>query len=379
MQEPTSTSDCGAWARWVRPPFGAEEGDRPYRSAADRFRVGLYIPLSGPPGLWGPSSQACAVLAAAELNQIGGIAGRDVELLTVDAADAPAQVAEETERLIDEAGLDAIVGMHDSQVRHAVSHATAGRIPYVYTPLYEGGEQAPGVYAIGETPELQLRPAIAHLLRTRGLRRWCFIGNDYVWPRVSHRAAAKYVTGMGGEIADDIYVPFGIESMDDILDRVARAAPDVLLLSLVGGDAITFNRAFGTTGLDRWIARFSAIVDENVLLGSGAANTRNLFVASGYFCALETPANRAFKERYMEAFDGRAPVLNAMGESVYEGLRFLAALESVEIDRRGPGRAPAPLRYGGPRQAVFYNNARRRMPMYLAKADGYDFRVLASL
>ena len=50
------------------------------------LRVGLFVPTSGAAGIWGPSTIACARVAADELNRAGGVEGREVSLLVVDAA-----------------------------------------------------------------------------------------------------------------------------------------------------------------------------------------------------------------------------------------------------------------------------------------------------
>ena len=65
------------------------------------------------------------------------------------------------------------------------------RIPYIYTPVYEGGERTPGVMAIGETPRAQSRPAIDWLANTKKASRWYLIGSDYVWPWLSHRRSSN--------------------------------------------------------------------------------------------------------------------------------------------------------------------------------------------
>ena len=44
--------------------------------AAGPIKVGILIPLSGPAGLFGPSSQNCAQMAVDEINASGGILGR---------------------------------------------------------------------------------------------------------------------------------------------------------------------------------------------------------------------------------------------------------------------------------------------------------------
>ena len=53
---------------------------------------------------------------------------------------------------------DIIVGSHISAVRVALRKVVAGRIPYIYTPVYEGGERTPGMMAIGETPRARSAP-----------------------------------------------------------------------------------------------------------------------------------------------------------------------------------------------------------------------------
>lgn len=57
--------------------------------------IAFVVPLQGPTGIYGPSCLACAQLAVEQLNAARGIAGRQVELVQVDAGRAPEVVAEE--------------------------------------------------------------------------------------------------------------------------------------------------------------------------------------------------------------------------------------------------------------------------------------------
>lgn len=314
---------------------------------------------------------ACAELAVAEINRAGGLRGRELRLITVDAGGNPEDVAEAAERLLADDAVDTVLGMHISAVRNALAPRVAGRVPYIYTPLYEGGESTPGVYAIGETPEDQLRPALGWATAQRGIARWALVGNDYVWPRASHAQARQFIAQSGGQVVDESYLPLGTEDFDLYLERLAGLNADGLLVSLVGQDAIAFNRAFGERGLHRRMLRLSMCIDENTLLGIGAENTANLFAASGYFTSLDTDCNHAFIERYRSRFGDRAPVPSALGQSVYEGFAFLNAASMA-----GPGR---PVRIPGARGAVYVNNGCKLNPIYLAEADGVEFRVLPHL
>jgi urea transport system substrate-binding protein len=345
------------------------------------FVVGLLVPINGSAGIWGPSSIACAQLAQAEINAAGGLLDRKLQLKVIDSSDEALDVGHVTRELMRAGAIDAIVGMHTSQVRQRVLRDVARQIPYVYTPLYEGGESTPGVFALGETPGQQLRPGVEYLMERYRARRWMFIGNDYVWPRVSHRLAARYVSDRGGQLLGDRYLPFGVEDHSELLDEIRRLRPNAILLSLVGQDAVQFNRAFGRCGLSRDTFRLSCAIEENGLLAIGADNTDGLFVSSGYFASLDNDANMAFKERYHNHFGQRAPTLNSLGQSTYEGMHFMAALARRAADEEAQllGQLATPLVFRSVRGIRYLGNDHCSQPAYLAEAKGHFFQAPVAL
>ena len=334
---------------------------------ATKHRIGVFVPTSGPAGIWGPSCRASAELACAEIN---AAATDDTvfRLRFVDAGTKPETVARRAAELTAARRIESIVGMHTSDVRDALAAAVGRRVPYIYTPLHEGS--APdNVCCLGVTPERQLLPALTWLSARYRLRRWYFVGNDYVWPRVSHALAARAMARQGREVVGSDYVDFDetatdIRRFDAILDRIASRRSDAVLLSLIGQDSVLFNRAFHAAGMARSILRFSCAIEENMLLAMGAAATDGVFVSAGYFAALDTPRNGAFRERYHTRFAERAPVLNDLGQSIYEGMARLA------VQVTGNRRAAAGIRS----DAGF-----RELPVYLAEAHGFDFRVVGQL
>ncbi|MFZ2624854.1 MAG: ABC transporter substrate-binding protein, partial [Propionibacterium sp.] len=117
------------------------------------YSVGMVIPFQGPGGLYGPSAMASAELAVQEMNDDGGLLGQPVELQWVDGGRSPQLVASAVDRLIRAQCVDAIAGWHISSVRNSLVPVVAGRVPYVYPALYEGGENRSGVYCTGEAPD----------------------------------------------------------------------------------------------------------------------------------------------------------------------------------------------------------------------------------
>ncbi len=343
--------------------------------------VALLIPLHGSAGIYGPSCELCAELAAEAVNAEGGVLGRPLHLRIVDASGPPALVAAVVDTLVTDGTVDAVVGWHISAVREAVAPRIAGRVPYVYTALYEGGEAHPGVFLVGETPGRQLLPAMRWLRAEAGVKRWFLVGNDYIWPRGTARAAEAYAPLCDGRICDEVFVPLGTTEFSDVVGRIERERADAVLMLLVGQDAVEFNRAFARARLDESCRRLSTLIEENTLLASGAENTRGICAAAAYFESLVTPESQDFGARYARRFGPDAPPLNSPAESCYEGILLLAALARAArtLDVMTVCRVADTVRYAGPRGELRLRGQHLDQRVYLAEADALDLGVVAEL
>ncbi|BAM93007.1 putative ABC transporter substrate-binding protein [Bradyrhizobium oligotrophicum S58] len=357
-------------------PFDPDRIQR--RGSRSRLRIGNFLTFSGSPGIWGPAATNSALLAVSEINRRGGILGREIELSFYDSGGPVEDVVARARDALEFDDIDVVMGSHISAVRLALRPLLGGRIPYVYTPVYEGGERTPGVMAIGETPHSQTRPAIHWLAENRGARRWYLIGSDYVWPWRSHRQTKTYIAEAGGQVVGEEFVPVGNDDHEAHLARIRAAKPDVVLVSLIGTDSITFNRAFAESGLAATTLRLAGAVDETVLLGIGADNTENLYSASGYFSCIGSGANDEFMGLYTAMFGANAPPVGSVGQSNYEGLRFLkaAAERAGSLSLRPLATSGRNIVYSGARGEVTIRQGRAGMAMHLAAADGLDFKII---
>ena len=84
-------------------------------SGSDAFRVGLEAPLSGEQSTLGKGMLKGAELAASELNEKSGVAGKQVEVVPIDDAADPATGVKAAKSAI-ATGLDGIVGPYNSGV-----------------------------------------------------------------------------------------------------------------------------------------------------------------------------------------------------------------------------------------------------------------------
>lgn len=342
--------------------------------------IGLIVPQSGSAGLWAPSAEACGRLAVEEINRTSGIRHRPVELYVIDAGETGASAGRAVRAALKKHALHGIVGMLPSYARDPVASATRGRVPFVYTPQFEGLASGSSVMTTGETAAELLAPAIRWLSERKSARRYFLCGNDYIWPRSTFKIARALIGRFGGVVTGEYYVPVGLHDFDEMLDRIKATRSDAVLPFFLGADCIAFSRDFCAAGLSSRVLRFSSAIDETVVYGLGAHQTENLYVASAYFASIRSRNNGAFLERYHTAYGDSPPPANAYGESCYEGVYSLAALmeQAESFDARELGRF-----YGRAAQqrTARGDHARPvvggRHPIHVARVDGYDFSIVA--
>lgn len=347
-------------------------------NSAAEFRIGLLVPLRGPIGLFGPSSINCAMLAANEINERGGILGRRVKLVIGDGGGPTGDIVAEAERMIAKEGVQAIVGSHISSNRLALVKRIGGRIPYVYTTTYEGGQYSFGVFVCGETPEQQLRPLIRWLARNRAVRRWYVIGNDYIFPHVSIALAKRYIAEVEGRVVGEQYVSFFVDDYHSHIERIVASKADAVLIYLVGEDGITFNRQFAAHGVDRSIIRAAPILCENMLLGIGVESTRNLYSAAGFTECMKNGSASAFRSDYRRAFGANSPIPNRFGVSCYDGLHLLSALSerARSLNLFKLQAAAEGTSFRGPRGECTMIGNHCSADVYITEAVGMDIRPI---
>ena len=346
-----------------------------------RTKIGLLIPRSGPAGIWSESCEASAMLAVAEINAAGGILGREIDLVIGDCGASPEAAATETASLVELEEVSAIVGMHPSDIRQSVVKTLRGRVPYVYTPQYEGGDIGSGALAIGDTAADLGRPGIGWLRERCGASRFYLLGNDYVWPRVALPKIRSIVRSLGGSVVGEKLLPFDTTDYEPIFDAIRRNRAEAVIMLLLGLEGVRFHRAFVAAGLAGSVRRFALATDETVLYAIGPENVEGLLVASSYFSTVRSAANAIFLENYHDCFGEAAPPPNAFGQSCYEGFHTLASIANASgrIDARGLlDRDARRARTRSARRQQPTNELGERHTVHLAAADEFDFKVVAS-
>ena len=96
----------------------------------DVIRIGFYGPLSGPMALSGIASRQGAELAIRQINEAGGVLGRNLVLVPYDDRSSPEQAVRVVTRMIERDRVHAMVGsLHSGNILAAAPVVERARIP----------------------------------------------------------------------------------------------------------------------------------------------------------------------------------------------------------------------------------------------------------
>lgn len=340
------------------------------------MKIGLILSHGGPAGIWTSGCQGAALLAAAELNAGGGVLGQEIELVEVDSGESQDSAFQAAQRLAINENIDAVIGLQSSDLRLAVRRGLGGLAPYIYTPHYEGGFCGPGTAQLGITDAEVLNPSLDWMASHRKARRFFFVGNNYIWPRVAHGTTLDAVKQAGGQFTGEALLPFGERDYAEVLDRIRKARADVVVIAMLGEDSVCFNRAFAEAGLSGTIARLNLAFDETQLLALADGGTENLFAAQAYFDTSRGAGRDALVERYDACFSGRRPSMTANSVQIYDAIYLVAAI-ARQVGRVDGCRMAHFLRPRLHRDHAYRMIGRSDadVNVRLAEADGIDFVV----
>jgi branched-chain amino acid transport system substrate-binding protein len=196
-------------------------------SGSDTFRVGLEAPLSGEQSVLGEGMLKGAQLAAAQLNEEGGILGKDVEVVAIDDAADPATGVKAAKSAIEE-GLDGVVGPYNSGVgvETLPLYIKAGLVPIRLT----SDASTNGLGFTLQPMTYQIAP-----VASQALTQWL----DAKTVAIAYDPTQNYTVSVSKKLKGSLeavgvtvtayeQVQPGKKSYADVIDKLAAAKPDVI-------------------------------------------------------------------------------------------------------------------------------------------------------
>lgn len=341
-------------------------------------KLGVMAMITGPGAAYGPPTVNSAKLAAKEINDAGGVLGRDLTLEFGDTGNDPKKAITAAQRLITKDRVAAMVGLIDSASRDAIIPSIErGNVPFLYAGPYEGGACNKLMYATGSVPETS-QPVFKYVQEELGGDTWYMTGNDYVYSRELNDASQKFIEAAGGTVVGSDYVPIGTTDLSQILEKIRQAKPDHIFTSLVGSDLEAFIKQAYDFGITKDTTMITTGIFDSQIKGLQPA-IENAYSIVEWTPVLKGTRSREFVSAYDKMFPDE-PDTNALGENTYNAVKTwaLAVEDAGTTDTDAVMEALAGITYeDAPRGSVTLDASSHHvaMPIYLVQAKGDKFVV----
>ncbi len=270
---------------------------------AETVKVGLLHSLSGTMSISETAVRDAELLAISEINQNGGVLGKQIEAVQADGASEPQVFAQKARELLQDEKVVTVFGCWTSASRKAVKPIFEELYGLLWYPVqYEGMEASPNIMYMGASPNQQIVPAVDYCAQNIG-KRMFLIGSDYVFPRTANKIIKAQIAELNGECVGEEYLPMGATNFSEVVSKILAAKPDVILNSLNGDSNVSFFAALAKAGItSKTIPVMSFSIAEEEVAKMDLANLAGHLVSWNYYETTQTPRNEKFVSDYKEQY-----------------------------------------------------------------------------
>jgi urea transport system substrate-binding protein len=299
----------------------------------DTIKIGILHSLSGTMAISESVLKDTVLMLIADQNKKGGLLGRRLEPVVVDAASDWDVFAKKARQLISNDKVAVVFGCWTSASRKSVLPIFEELNGLLFYPVqYEGEESSRNIFYTGAAPNQQAIPAVRYLISNEGgkVRRWVLLGTDYVYPRTINRILSAYLAAEGVSPDDimTIYTPFGHYEWREIVGRIKAFGSEgkkTAVISTVNGDANTY--LYSELAAQQVDANAVPVMafsfGERELLGADIAPVGHL-AAWNYFQSIKSAENDAFVRMWADFNKQRDKTTNDPMEATFIGFRMWA-------------------------------------------------------
>ncbi|MGB5972192.1 MAG: urea ABC transporter substrate-binding protein [Nodosilinea sp.] len=285
----------------------------------EAVKVGILHSLSGTMAISETTVVDAEQLAIKEINDAGGVLGKQIEAVVEDGASDWPTFAEKAEKLIDQDEVAVVFGCWTSASRKAVLPVFESKDHMLWYPVqYEGQECSKNIFYTGAAPNQQIEPAVDWLLENKS-QDFFLVGSDYVFPRTANTIIKEQLAAKGGNTVGEDYLPLGNTEVTPIITKIKAALPDggVIFNSLNGDSNVAFFKQLQGAGMgpDQYPVMSVSVAEEEVRQIGPEFLTGHL-ASWNYFQTVETPENEKWVADFKAEF-GDDRVTNDPMEAAY--------------------------------------------------------------
>lgn len=305
----------------------------------DTVTVGILHSVTGTMAISEAGSVEAEKLAIDQINAMGGVLGRKIQVIEEDGASDWPTFAEKSKKLLEKDKVAAVFGCWTSASRKAVLPVFEKNNGLLYYPtFYEGLEQSKNVIYTGQEATQQIIAGLDWIAKEKGAKTFYLIGSDYIWPRTSNKIARKHIENvLKGTVVGEEYYPLGHTNFGSLINKIKAKKPDVIYSVVVGGSNVAWYKQLKAAGVtsDKWNLLTISVTEDEVK-GIGGENIQGFYSMMKYFQSLDNANNKGFVESFKKKW-GDDSVIGDVTQAAYLGpWLWKAAVEragSFDIDK----------------------------------------------
>ncbi|WP_105385297.1 ABC transporter substrate-binding protein [Neorhizobium alkalisoli] len=346
--------------------------------AADSIKLGIVAPMSGPNARYGAFSMRGAELAVKDINDAGGVDGMKIELFNADSQGTPVEGVSATRRLIDQDGVDFIIGDVSSSVTLAMQPVAedaevlllnaASSNPKITYQAGVGGFK--WTYRNYPTDENRALIVAKYAAEQRSFTKFAVLSVDSDYGRSAITFTKKYLPDFKGQILSEDYYKEGEVDFRSVLAKIRDNGAQAIIMYGLADTTPIVARQMIELGL----------AGKVTLIGNGEFNTEKTIKsapsalegaveAAAWLPAFDSPASKAFVEKFTTTYK-EAPNNHAYVHWDTVNLLAAAVKQAGSADKEKVRDALSKIKYKSPVGDVsFDDHNQARLPMILLQIE----------
>ncbi|CAN5788549.1 transporter substrate-binding domain-containing protein [soil metagenome] len=272
----------------------------------DPVKVGVLFSRAGVTSKIEESQLLGTLFAIREINDAGGIDGRELVAVHHDPECITRNYRSGAERLIKEDNVNVIFGCYMSSTRKAVMPIVEKwQRLLMYPTLYEGFEFSRNIIYTGAAPNQNSAQLAEYMTRHFGGRVY-LVGSDYIYPYESNRIMSDFIHELpSGKKLGERYVRLDAVESDfaAIVKDIKAKQPDFVFSTVVGKGTGMFYQAYADAGLDAMTMPIASLTTCEAEVSEMAPGVSfGHFTAAPYFQTIDSAINLACLKRFRQLF-----------------------------------------------------------------------------
>lgn len=297
-------------------------------AADDTIKVGFMSDQSGDNAL--TCNVAAFELAISEINEAGGVLGKQLEPVIVDGQGDTQLYQSLAKELILEEECDVVFQDGTSANRESIrSIFEENESLLIYTTFYEGGVASRYTICTGTSPEQSILPLMEYVDENEVGESVYIIAADYNYGQISALWVEQYCDELGIDVVGIEYAPLGTSQFTSSISKIQESGADLVYTLIVG----TAQKSF----FDQWV---SAGIEDTTLISTcniaysyehisvEAPGLSGMLAAANFFDGTDDEDAIAFAEAVLEISPSEV-YMNNESEAVYSSVYLWA--EAVEM------------------------------------------------